>query len=388
VLFSEARSLKPEAGSSAALRHSDTTFISITLVRALAIVGIIIENYHNTLGWHDGVTFSDFFTASASTVGGTFVHMFFVLSGYGLTLSILKKENVSWTAWARERFQRIVLPYWAAVVVTFAVANLSYHWAPAGWEASYSWVTLLAYLSFLRNIYEPGWALNPAFWFMPALVGLYVLFPLLLAVLRRIGMTGLLIFSILLTNVAIALFVKGGYSVDHQAASTLFFVDEFAMGMVLACITYQRPELIRRLMTLPFFLLGVVSCAVSAVLSGYNLLGYGSAAYNDLFETIGLYLILLCVCRWMSEAFSPAVLNVLDNVSRRSYIMYLIHWPIIAYMLKPAIGAWYRTSMGALPMLLSSFVFVMLMFILAEGISSLTKRLIPVTARILPARQE
>jgi peptidoglycan/LPS O-acetylase OafA/YrhL len=75
-------------------------------------------------------------------------------------------------------------------------------------------------------------------------------------------------------------------------------------------------------------------------------------------------------------------------VSRRSYIMYLIHWPIIAYMLKPAIGAWYRTSMGALPMLLSSFVFVMLMFILAEGISSLTKRLIPVTARILPARQE
>ena len=103
------------------------------------------------------------------------------------------------------------MPYWIAVIVVFAAANLSYLWAPAGWEASYSWVTLLAYLSFLRNIYAPAWTLNSAFWFMPALIGLYVLFPLLLAMLRRTGMTGLMVFSLLLTNVAIALCVHGGY---------------------------------------------------------------------------------------------------------------------------------------------------------------------------------
>jgi peptidoglycan/LPS O-acetylase OafA/YrhL len=351
------------------------TFVSISLVRALAIAGIIIENYHNTLGWHEAFALSDFFTSSAATVGGTFVHMFFVLSGYGLTLSCLKKESVSWTAWARERFQKIVVPYWAAVIVTFAVANLSYHWAPAGWEASYSGVTLLAYLSFLRNIYVPGWTLNSAFWFMPPLIGLYVLFPLLLAVLRRTGMTGLMVFSILFANVAIALSVQSGYSVDHQAASTLFFVDEFAVGMVLACIAYHQPERLRRLMTLRFFLLGLIFYAVSASMSNYNILGYGSGTYNDLFEAIGLYLMLLYICRWMSEAFSPAVLAILDNVSRRSYMMYLIHWPILAWVLKPLIGAWYRTSMGALPMLLSSFVFVLLMYILAESISSLTWKL-------------
>jgi peptidoglycan/LPS O-acetylase OafA/YrhL len=357
---------------------SSLTFISITLIRALAIAGIIIENYHNTLGWNNAGTLSDFFTSSASSVAGTFVHMFFVLSGYGLTLSVLKKEPDSWTAWARARFQKIVVPYWLAVIVTFAVANLSTHWAPAGWQASYSWVTLLAYLSFLRNIYAPGWTLNPSFWFMPALIGLYVLFPLLLAVLRRIGMTGLMAFSILFTNVAIAVFVQGGYSVDHQAASTLFFVDEFALGMVLACIAYDQPERLRRLMTLRYFLLGMAFYAVSAAMSHYNLLGYGSATYNDLFEAIGLCLMLLYACRWMVEAFSPGVLKTLDNVSRRSYMMYLIHWPVIAFVLKPLIGTWYKTNMGALPMLLSSFVFVMLMYILAEGISALTKKLTPV----------
>ena len=195
--MTEARSPKPEARSRAALRHSDTTFISITLIRALAIAGIIIENYHNTLRWHDEGALSDFFTSSASTVAGTFVHMFFVLSGYGLTLSCLRKGEPSWAAWASERFRKIVVPYWIAVIVVFAAANLSYLWAPAGWDASYSWVTLLAYLSFLRNIYEPAWTLNPAFWFMPALIGLYVLFPLLLQVLRRTGMTGLMLFSFL-----------------------------------------------------------------------------------------------------------------------------------------------------------------------------------------------
>ena len=349
------------------------------MIRALAIAGIIIENYHNTLGWNDAGTLSDFFTASASTVAGTFVHMFFVLSGYGLTLSVLKKEPDSWTAWARARFQKIVVPYWLAVIVTFAVANLSHHWAPAGWQASYSWVTLLAYLSFLRNIYAPGWTLNSSFWFMPALIGLYVLFPLLLAVLRRIGMTGLMVFSILFTNVAIAVFVQGGYSVDHQAASTLFFVDEFALGMVLACIAYHQPERLRRLMTLRYFLLGMAFYAVSAAMSHYNLLGYGSATYNDLFEAIGLCLMLLYVCRWMVESFSPGVLKTLDNVSRRSYMMYLIHWPVIAFVLKPLIGTWYRTNMGALPMLLSAFAFVMLMYILAEGLSQLVKKLTPVS---------
>jgi peptidoglycan/LPS O-acetylase OafA/YrhL len=147
------------------------------------------------------------------------------------------------------------------------------------------------------------------------------------------------------------------------------------MGMVLAGIAYHRPERFRRLMTLRYFLLGAVFYAVSAAVSHYNLLGYGSSTYNDLFEASGLYLMLLYICRRMSEAFSPRVLDVLNNVSRSSYMMYLIHWPIIAYVLKPLVGTWFSTNMGALPMLLSSFVFVLLMYALAEGISSLTRKL-------------
>jgi peptidoglycan/LPS O-acetylase OafA/YrhL len=133
-------------------------------------------------------------------------------------------------------------------------------------------------------------------------------------------------------------------------------------------------------------LLGAVLYTLSGAIARYQVFGYGSSTYNDLFEACGLYLVLLYLCRWMSEAFSPAVLNMLNNMSRRSYVMYLIHWPIIAYVLKPVVGTWYRTHMGALPVLLSSFVFVMLMFMLAEGISMMARKLAPAPLRTLPVR--
>jgi|GEM_PF-865075 len=373
---------------SSAITPSDTTFISITLIRALAIAGIIVENYCNVLGKNDAGTFSDLFTSYFSAVAGTFVHMFFVLSGYGLTLSCLKKKTVSWTAWTRERFRKIVIPYWAAVIVTFAAANLSYHWAPVSWDASYSWVTLLAYLSFLRNFYQPGWTLNPSFWFMPAIIGLYVLFPFLLAVLKRSGMTGLIVLSILVSNVSIAVCVYFGYPVFHQSALPFFFVAEFAIGMVLACFTYNRPLLFRQLMEFRYFLLGIAIYGVSIAIVYCQILGNGSSTYNDIFEAVGLYLVLLYVCRLMSQTSPPGVLNMLASMSRNSYMMYLIHWPILSWVLKPVIGTWYRTGMDAIPMLLSSFVFVLLIYMLATVISNLIKKITPVSVRTLPAKPD
>ena len=357
------------------------------MVRALAIAGIIIENYHSTLSWNNAGTLSDLFTSAAAEVGGTYVHMFFILSGYGLTLACLRKGTPSWTAWVSERFRKIVIPYWAAVIVAFAAANLSHLWAPAGWQASYSGVTLLAYLAFLRNVYVPGWTLNTSFWFMPVIIGLYAMFPLLLQVMRRTGMTGLMVFSLLVANVSIAVCVHTGFTVAHQGTVPLFFADEFALGMVLACITDHRPDLLRKLMGFRFFLLGIAFYALAAVISEYALLGYGSTAYNDLFSAIGLYLMLLCICRWIGDAFSPGALNVFDRVSRRSYMIYLIHWPILAYGLNPVIGPWFKAHVGAIPMLLSSFVFVWLIYILAESISWLGRKATPVPVQTHPLSQ-
>ena len=49
------------------------------------------------------------------------VHVFFVISGYGLTYAFLMKDITHWGAWMQRRFSKIVVPYWIVVTLTFAV---------------------------------------------------------------------------------------------------------------------------------------------------------------------------------------------------------------------------------------------------------------------------
>ena len=349
----------------------EPTVSPFALIRALAIAGIIVENWHNALSWNDAGTLADALVKLASTAAGTFVHLFFILSGFGLMLSRIKTATPSWAAWASERFGKIVAPYWAAVVFAFAVANLSPLWAPPGWQASFSWVTLGAYLSFLRNIYEPGWGLNPSFWFMPVIIGLYALFPLLLQGLKRMGEAAFLAVSVLATWGFVAAALEGGYSVGHQAASPLYFVGEFALGMALACVAWRQPERFQRLLGWRYFPLGAALYAAGAAMAEYGLLGEGSTAYNDLFSASGLFLVLLPVCRWLCEHGPAALLGLCDGMSRRSYAMYLAHWPVLGWVVKPLFGNRFSAEMSALPMFGLSLVFVTLMYALAEGLACL-----------------
>ena len=356
------------------LPGEDDNFISITLIRALAISAVIMENYFTALPWHVELSIFDVIVSLLAEVSGTFVHVFFVLSGYGLTLSYLKEAPPSWSVWARHRFLRILVPYWIAVIATFTLANLSHYWAPDSGPLAYSWTTLLAYLTFLRNFYSPGWALNSTFWFMPVIIGLYAMFPLLIRVMQRWGLAALVAVALLVANGSIMACVYWGYPLEHQNTLPLFFVDEFAAGMVLARLAHDHPGFIRRLMGPVYFFLGVGFYETSAAITKFQLLGEGSSTYNDIFTAVGLYLMLLSVCRWISLIFSPGVLKLLGNVSRSSYIMYLIHGPIVYYILKPHAGAYFSTSVSALPMILSACVFVMFLYVIVEGTTLLVRK--------------
>ena len=254
---------------------SSLTFVSISMVRALAIVAIIIENCFTLLPWKNGESTADLFATIVTSVTGTFVHLFFILSGFGLTFSCLRQSPVSWTAWARKRFTKIVVPFWAAVIVTFALANLAYIWATDGGQQPFSWMTLLAYLTFLRNVYSPGWKLNSTLWFMPVIIGLYALFPLLLHVLKRYGLTALMALSLVVGNGSVAVCVYLGYPVDHQGALPLYFVDEFALGMALAAVALRDPGQLNRFEGPGAFFAGMVFYAAGGLMARYEWLGAG-----------------------------------------------------------------------------------------------------------------
>ena len=359
---------------SPAVPGEDDTSVSITLIRAISIIAVIMENYFTALPWHNLHSFSDEFASILAKVSGTFVHVFFVLSGFGLTLSYLRQPPPSWADWARHRFLRILVPYWIAVIATFALANLLHYWVPDGGQPAWSWTALLAYLSFTRNFYSPGWTLNWTLWFMPVIVGLYILFPLLIRVLKRCGLAGLLAVSLLVANGSVLLCVYVGYPLDHQSTLPVFFVDEFAVGMALGSIVHGRPGVIRQLMGFRYFVLGAGFYVLSFFIVSYQALGEGSSNYNDIFTAIGLFLMLLCVCRWISATFSPGLLKLFQGVSKSSYFMYLLHGPIIYYALKPWLGAFFRADVNAMLMVLSAFIYVMFLYMIVEGTTLLVRR--------------
>jgi hypothetical protein len=54
--------------------------------------------------------------------------------------------------------------------------------------------------------------------------------------------------------------------------------------------------------------------------------------------------------------------------------MYLLHGPIIYYVLRPYLGEWLNTGVNAIPMVLSAGVFVMILYMIVEGTTRLLRR--------------
>ena len=55
--------------------------------------------------------------------------------------------------------------------------------------------------------------------------------------------------------------------------------------------------------------------------------------------------------------------------------MYLLHGPIIYYVLQPYLGGWFRANVNAIPMVLSAVFFVILVYLIVEGAAQLVRKI-------------
>jgi peptidoglycan/LPS O-acetylase OafA/YrhL len=154
------------------------------MLRGLAILAVVIHHWLLFIPYESSPITLFSFAELIQNGAGTTVHLFFILSGCGLTLSYFKKGAFSWGQWVRRRFGKIVVPLWVIITLTFVLVNLLNAIHSEVFESRYSWLGLFTYLTFTRNFYSPAWGLNPTLWFMPVIFGLYVLFPILIPVLN------------------------------------------------------------------------------------------------------------------------------------------------------------------------------------------------------------
>lgn len=336
------------------------------VVRGLAVCGIIIENWLSLVPRAFPTSAVGRGVDILQAVAGTMVHLFFVLSGYGLMLSYLKAESFAWSEWAGKRFVRVVFPYLVTVAATFALVDMLHRFAPDIFGTSHSWTTLFAYSAFLRNFHSLDSSFNPTLWFMPVIIGLYLLFPLLVWLLRKKGVLFLLLFSAGLTYLSITLCLLAGYYVSHDTALPFFFVIEFALGMALGFLATGKNARPVNLATSKAFGVGMIFYALSWVLR--SIWAFGNA-YNDLLTAMGILLLTLYPCHLLLRISGERLLSGLGRLSKQSYLMYLLHGTLILFVAKPLLQKAGMLPLNALTSAACAVSYCVSMLLLATVVS-------------------
>ena len=342
----------------------------IHMMRGLAILAVIIHHWILFMPHQSSINVNNQIAEILQIFAGTVVHIFFIISGWGLTLSYLKKEHFSWSAWVKRRFRKIILPYWLIVTLTFLLINMGHRLFPKFLESNYSWLSLISYLTFTRNFYSPGWSMNPTLWFMPVIVLLYAVFPILIRTLERYGIVALLIISAVITYGSITLCIIIGYPVTHQTALFLFYVIEFSFGILIGYMYHYNANLLNQLSNFKMFCLGIGFYAISFLMIKFWKLG---SLYNDLFTALGVFLLTRYFCQWLHRLSKDIIIKILTLISKESYFMYLIHGALILFLIKPLLMRLPSYPLNSLTMILLSVVYCVFIFILARIISESVK---------------
>lgn len=324
----------------------------IDMLKGVAIVGVFFDN------WNGYMLFKDSPGLLGSLIKhfpwGPFVQLFFILSGFGLAVTYFGETACwDWKRWAWRRITKIVVPYVIAVFFSFVLGIIG-SWLYPSIEMQFSWRSLVAYLTFARNFFPFSWGWNITMWFMPVIIGLYVSFPILIKVLEKWGSWVLLLISILITYGTITIAVLVAPYRGHQADLFSFWLAQFSLGIVLAYTRYSNPKKLHSLITVKAFLLGTGLFAFSWALQNYLPLG---KVYNDLFTSVGIFLILLNVCRVVCSLV-PAVGRVLRALSSKSYLMYLVHYPILTFLIGPLL----RSPANAATILVLGSIYIAAIF--------------------------
>jgi peptidoglycan/LPS O-acetylase OafA/YrhL len=191
--------------------------------------------------------------------GHFMVQTFFVLSGFCLTLSALRRQEGltlrSYGAYVARRAARLLTPYYAGLLFSLLFTyTLVGTVTGTNWDRSLniSTVSVVEAFVLIQNFTPHLYTINHTYWFIPLLWQFQLVFPLLLTILRRYGHTVLAIFSVM---AGFAIFEIG---TGYQSIVPLFhLLAIFGFGMAAAHAAVS--ERYGRVLASPLLIWGVVA---------------------------------------------------------------------------------------------------------------------------------
>jgi peptidoglycan/LPS O-acetylase OafA/YrhL len=269
------------------------------------------------------------------------VHIFFILSGFGLAYSKFLKPDESWSIFMRKKFFRLYPTYWILLAVSWIIPRLRselffgyFDW----WSFWRSWIILDKAIPFS--------------WFMFPLIQFYFCFFLIFKFLQKKSIKKFLLTSFLIKVTYTFLALMLGFNINnffpiiadninkffpiigdlaypgYLAISRLF---EFCLGMAMAKVYASNPTLLINYLTKPVTIALAIICEIVGIMCSFKFLNeikflgvvlpFGLSIY-DAFLGFGIFVIVFNVCRSLIK-FSDLTTRFLTGISKFSYELYL-----------------------------------------------------------------
>ncbi|MFE2515644.1 acyltransferase family protein [Streptomyces mirabilis] len=281
------------------------------------------------------------------------VVFFLVLSGFSLAISPARN---GWhlggvSRFLRRRAWRILPPYWAALALSLAVA---WFVVPASHFGPPTGTSILVYGFVVQDVFTAPTP-NGAFWSIGVEAELYLVFPLLLLVRRRLGAV-VLVASVTLLVIARGLLAPNASPVEGVNWLTPNLAPVFVAGLVGAGIVVA-PEKIRRL---PWHWLAALAAlpVVALVAVKGSVWTVNHYFWIDLAVAPAMTMMIAAVATGRPAALMRLLATrPMRGLGDFSYSLYLVHLPIVMivcrkvapHFVSPGLPAFWFTLTLALP---------------------------------------
>jgi len=246
---------------------------------------------------------------NALSFGGAGVHVFVLVSGFGLCLSQMNKP-LGYFQFLKRRFTKVYVPYIIVIAISALIPFL------------YAGDRFLAFLShtFLFKMFDESLmsSFGAQFWFVSMIMSFYLIFPLLYRILKKIKWNGVIGAFIISLFWATIVGLLGKSELRIWNSFFLQYLGEFVLGMMLAIKYKENPEFIK----IPSkWLLAALAIAGIAIAGFAGIKGGVLKLYNDIPSLVGY----LCFALLIYSFGIKWINNFFTYTNRFSYEWYLVH---------------------------------------------------------------
>ena len=247
------------------------------------------------------------------------MHIFFILSAFGLTLSLSRARKIYWRDWYFKRFVKLLIPYYISVGIILLSLFIAHK---GGLNLGVISATIFLYRGFVGRYVM---AINPTWWFVITILEFYLIFPILLWLFRRFRFS--FVFCALVINVLFQYFYASVLKTENLVFARFFlcFIFEFSLGIYLADIFVKNKDHFWNSLTSRKAVILGLSCEAIGIYLAFN--GSLGKAYNDIFNGIGFSLLVLNIDYFLARFKYYSV--VMSAVGKYSLAIFLLHAPYI-----------------------------------------------------------